>query len=171
MENFWQAWHALSNLQISCRKSIKPGKTVLVKNLSDNASHDVGRTISQSSFDIDRSSEHMQTHKIFSETNGKISQPGRCVDNHFASTNVRDVEAEKSVAGQSQIRTSIVNNSQILDRSFSSRAVHIDHVRESAEILAGDVDDDILEVFYITVFLTSFDIVYICLITVLKEVI
>lgn len=97
----------------------------------------------------------MQTHKFFSETNGKISQPGRCVGNHFASTNVRDVEAEKSLAGQSQIRTSIVNNSQILDRSFSSCAVHIDHVRESAEILAGDVDDDILEVFYITVFLIS----------------
>lgn len=153
MENCWQAWHVLSNLQISCRKHIKPGKTVLVKNFSNNVSHDVGRrTISQSSFNIDRSSEHMQTHKNFSETNGKFSQPGRCVGNHFASADVRDVEAEKSLAGQSQIRTSIVNNSQILDRSFSSRSVHIDRVKESAEILAGDVDDDILEVFYISIF-------------------
>jgi hypothetical protein len=156
MENFWQAWHVLSNLQISCRKNVKPGKTVLVKNLSSNVSHDVGRrTTLQGSFDIDKSSECIQTHKTCSETNGKISQPGRCVGNHFASTGVRDVEAEKSLTGQSQIRTSIVNNSQIFDRSFSRHAVHIDHVKESAGILGGDVDDDILEVFYITVFLIS----------------
>lgn len=150
MENFWQAWHTLSNLQISCRKYTKPGKTVQVKDLHNNVSHSVGgRTISQSTFSIERSLEGIQTHKNFSETNSKISQPGRSMGNNFSSSNVRAMEAEKS-----QIRASIVNNShsQNLDRSFNNHTVHIDQVKESAGIFAGNLDDDdILEVIHITV--------------------
>nr|XP_023897078.1 ATP-dependent DNA helicase Q-like 4A [Quercus suber]POF20969.1 atp-dependent dna helicase q-like 4a [Quercus suber] len=135
-----KAWHTLSNLQISCRKYTKPGKTVQVKDLHNNVSHSVGgRTISQSTFSIERSLEGMQTHKNFSETNSKISQPGRSMGNNFSSSNVRAMEAEKS-----QIRASIVNNShsQNLDRSFNNHTVHIDQVKESAGIFAGNLDDD-----------------------------
>ncbi|KAL0013198.1 hypothetical protein SO802_000267 [Lithocarpus litseifolius] len=135
-----KAWHTLSNLQISCRKYTKPGKTVQVKDLHNNVSHSVGgRTISQSTFSIERSLEGIQTHKNFSETNSKISQPGRSMGNNFSSSNVRAMEAEKS-----QIRASIVNNShsQNLDRSFNNHTVHIDQVKESAGIFAGNLDDD-----------------------------
>jgi hypothetical protein len=155
MENFWQAWHVLSNLHISCRKYTKPGKTVQVKALSNNVSHSVGRrTISQGPFSIERRLEGIQTHKNFSETNGNISQPGRCMGNNFSSSNDRAVEAEKSPVGQSQMRASIVNNShsQNLRRSFNNHTVHIDQVKDSTENFAGVLeDDDILEVIHIIV--------------------
>lgn len=140
-----KAWHVLSNLQISSRNYVKPGKTVQVKDFSANVSNDVGRrTTLQSSSGIDRSSERMQTHKHFSETNGKVSQPERCMGNQFSSTNVRAVEAGKSVALQSQIRSTMVDNphSQVFDRSFSNHTVHVDQVKESARTLVGDMDDD-----------------------------
>lgn len=149
MGNVWQAWHVLSNLQISCRSYVKPGKTVQVKNLGNNATHGIGsRTISQGSFDIDRSSGCMQTHKNFSKINGEISEPACFMGNHFESSNIRVVKDEKS-----QIRASIVNNShsQNLDSSVNDHAVHIGQVKGYAEFVAGDVDDDdILEVISIT---------------------
>lgn len=80
------------------------------------------------------------------------------MDNHFPSINVRAVEAETNVVGKSHIKTSVVNHShsQTLDGSFSSHGIHIDHAKESAQILAGDLDDDdILEVIYATVFYQS----------------
>lgn len=111
------------------------------------------RSISQSSFGIDRSSEHMQTHKNFSQTNGKVNESASCMGNHFPSGNVRAVEARKSLVGQSQTRASTVDHSrsQFMDRSFGSHTVHIGQVKDSAaEILAGDVDDDdLLEVILI----------------------
>ncbi|XP_041012179.1 ATP-dependent DNA helicase Q-like 4A [Juglans microcarpa x Juglans regia] len=141
-----KAWHVLSNLQISGRNYIKPGKTVKVNNLGNSMSLSIGkRSISQSSFGIDRGSEHMQTHKNFSKSNGKVSESVSCMGNHFPSGNVRAMEAEKSLVGQSKIRASTVDHShsQFLDRSFSSHTVYIGQVRESAaEVLAGDVDDD-----------------------------
>ncbi|VVA38643.1 Hypothetical predicted protein [Prunus dulcis] len=139
-----KAWHALSNLQISHRNYTKPGKTVLVKDASSRYCRDVGRTATPSSYDIDKSHTHMQTHQYINGTNSRNSEAATCLGNRFPSSNVNVADVGNVFGGQSQVRASMVNNfdSRVPGRSFSNNSVHTSQIKHSAKVLVNDIDDD-----------------------------
>ncbi|TQE04493.1 hypothetical protein C1H46_009909 [Malus baccata] len=137
-----KAWHALSNLQISCRNYTKPGITLLVKDLSAECHRDVGRTALLSSCNIDKSRAHVQTHQYINGTNTRNSEAATCSDNLFPLSNVAD--AGKNLGRQSQVRASMVNSSdaRVLDGSLSNNSVHTSQGKDSAKKFVNDLDDD-----------------------------
>ncbi|XP_068329052.1 ATP-dependent DNA helicase Q-like 4A isoform X1 [Pyrus communis] len=139
-----KAWHALSNLQISCRNYPKPGKTLLVKDVSAEYCPDVGRTAWPSSYNIDKSRAHMQTHQYINGTNTRNSEAATCSGNPLPSSNFNVADAGKNLGWQSQVRASMVNSSdaRVLDESLSNNSVHTSQGKDSAEVFVNDLDDD-----------------------------
>lgn len=143
MGNFWQAWHVLSNLQISSKHYTTPGKAFVVKNVSAEFCHDVGRTTAVSSSGTNKSSVCMQTHQYISESNAR-SEAATCLGNGFLSSNSTVADAGKSLWGQSQVTASVVNHShsQVSGGSFSNNSVHTSQAKECSNNLVNDMDDD-----------------------------
>ncbi|KAM1027197.1 hypothetical protein ACFX2A_040992 [Malus domestica] len=92
-----KAWHALSNLQISCRNYPKPGKTLVVKDVSAEYSPDVGRTDLPSTCNIDKSCAHMQTHQYINGTNTRNSEAATFLGNLLPSSNFNVADAGKNL--------------------------------------------------------------------------
>nr|XP_028961148.1 ATP-dependent DNA helicase Q-like 4A isoform X6 [Malus domestica] len=139
-----KAWHVLSNLQISCRNYPKPGKTLLVKDVSAEYRPDVGRTALPSSCNIDKSRAHMQAHQYNNGTNTRNSEAATCSGNPLPSSNFNVADAGKNLGRQSQVRASMVNSSdaRVLDGSLSNNSVHTSQGKDSAEVFVNDLDDD-----------------------------
>ncbi|CAN6703528.1 unnamed protein product [Malus baccata var. baccata] len=138
-----KAWHVLSNLQISCRNYPKPGKTLLVKDVSAEYCPDVGRTALPSSCNIDKSRTHMQAHQYNNGTNTRNSEAATCSGNPLPSSNFNVADAG-NLGRQSQVRASMVNSSdaRVLDGSLSNNSVHTSQGKDSAEVFVDDLDDD-----------------------------
>ncbi|CAN6703529.1 unnamed protein product [Malus baccata var. baccata] len=138
-----EAWHVLSNLQISCRNYPKPGKTLLVKDVSAEYCPDVGRTALPSSCNIDKSRTHMQAHQYNNGTNTRNSEAATCSGNPLPSSNFNVADAG-NLGRQSQVRASMVNSSdaRVLDGSLSNNSVHTSQGKDSAEVFVDDLDDD-----------------------------
>lgn len=144
VENFWQAWHALSSLQISSRSYIRPGKTGALKNANDDLSHDVGRRSTlQSSSNASKYSERMPAQNL-SATTAKNSVSARNEGNFLPADNARPVQAGNDRGWQTQVNGSRVNSiqSNVLPGSFSNRIVHTSQTKRYEENLAGCIDDD-----------------------------
>ncbi|KAM1556348.1 hypothetical protein ACFX15_039383 [Malus domestica] len=139
-----KAWHVLSNLQISCRNYPKPGKTLLVKDVSAEYRPDVVRTALPSSCNIDKSRAHMQVHQYNNGTNTRNSEAATCPGNPLPSSNFNVADAGKNLGRQSQVRASMVNSSdaRVLDGSLSNNSVHTSQGKDSAEVFVNDLDDD-----------------------------
>ncbi|GAV61187.1 DEAD domain-containing protein/Helicase_C domain-containing protein/HRDC domain-containing protein/RQC domain-containing protein [Cephalotus follicularis] len=133
-----KAWHVLSSLQLSCRTYTRPGKTVFVKNDSDDFSNDVRRSTFQSLSNTNKSSEYMRTNENFTESNVKINGPARNLGNPLSSTNVRVAEARKDSAIKVSI-PSVVSNNRM---SVSNDTLYARKTEESAKVLTDDIDDD-----------------------------
>lgn len=146
MENFCQAWHVLSNLRISSRNYVRPGKTVQLKDVSGENSLDTGEATLQSSSTIHRSMGSAQTHQYFNSTNASANGTASSTINYFPATGNNAAEPRKIVGMESGIRPSVMNShSQIPGGSVSNHSVHTSHVKEA--VVATDIDDDdILEV-------------------------
>ncbi|KAL5562840.1 hypothetical protein UlMin_032587 [Ulmus minor] len=136
-----RAWQVLSNLKISSRNYVKPGKTVRVKNVGAENSHDVGKTTLQRSSDIESTSAHTQTHQYFGVTNTRVGESTNCTNNHFPSSNIKAAEGGKSVGGPSQTRASVVYNSHP-GGSFSNHNFQTSQVKVSEKFMVTDMDED-----------------------------
>lgn len=134
METLWQAWQSLSNLQISGRNYLKPGRSLpLVKDNNSEFSQDVKKSTSQSANDVARNvSERRQTHQQFGETHGSIS-----------------------VGRQSEWKSSMdfTSQAQRVNKSFSAHTLHTTQVKFSMDACGNNIDDDddddILEVIHV----------------------
>ncbi|XP_015878953.3 ATP-dependent DNA helicase Q-like 4A isoform X1 [Ziziphus jujuba] len=136
-----KAWHVLSNLRISCRNYVRPGKSGQVKGVSDENSNDIGKATLPSSSNIHRSIESMQKQQYFNETNVRVSETGNCTGNYFRPTSVSSSEPGKDFGVQSQIRASVMNSHcQVSGGSFGNCGFHSSHVKE--KVLASNMDDD-----------------------------
>ncbi|KAF4357186.1 hypothetical protein F8388_003333, partial [Cannabis sativa] len=143
-----KAWHILSNMQISCRNYVKPGKTIQVKGISAENCHGAGKTTLRCSSNIDRSSAHSKTHPYFSATtaaNVKVSEPTSCTGKYFPPNNVEAAEPGKSVGGQRHIGAPTVYASgQQVGGSVGNHNVHghTSQRKESQKVCVTDLDDD-----------------------------
>lgn len=145
LEWFWQAWHTLSSLKISCRNYIRPGVSIPVENAgSDTSRNFCRRATLQSSSGHSKFSEPMHNHQNHSQTSVKASEPVRCTGSFLPSHDVRAMEAGNGLVGSNESKASVVNNSDIKfsDGSFSNHSLHASQKNESAEVLADDIDDD-----------------------------
>lgn len=149
MLRIWQAWQVLSNIQISSRQYIKPGKTVHVKE-GNKFPKDVGKNTSQYSSGVYRNSSHTQSHQYPpSATNARLNEPTNCTSNYFPSGGMKAAEPGKGVEEQSQVRGSMSfsSHNQVPGGSFRNPA-QTNRINEPGNGLMTDMDDDddILEV-------------------------
>lgn len=118
-----KAWQSLSNLQISGRNYLKPGRSLpLVKDNNSEFSQDVKKSTSQGANDVARNvSERRQTHQQFGETHGSIS-----------------------VGRQSEWKSSMdfTSQAQRVNKSFSAHTLHTTQVKFSMDACGNSIDDD-----------------------------
>ncbi|OMP01612.1 hypothetical protein COLO4_11772 [Corchorus olitorius] len=88
---------------------------------------------------------HSQVEKHNSnETNGKISELGRCMASSFPSSNVNAMGDGDNLQWHSEAKASMFNNSntKVLGGSLRNPSVHSGQLKQSAEVLANEIDDD-----------------------------
>lgn len=145
MEHFWQAWHTLSCLQISCRTYTRPGVSIPVMNADSDSSRDVSRQATlQSSYDSSKYSEPMHKHRNLGHSYVKVSETARDTGSVYSLDKARGTEAGKSLGGQNEIKLSVVNNSytKFSEGSFTNQTEHISQMNKSADFVFDDVDDE-----------------------------
>ena len=142
-----QAWHVLSNIQISCRHYAKPGKTRQVKGVFAELPPDTGRITSNSLSDANAGSQYKNVHKIFSEFSVDTTKPSSFLSNLSASSNIKAMEGQNEADGNNMARPWMVNHShsQRLDGSVN----YATNQRNICSSFLEDEDDDILEVIFI----------------------
>lgn len=150
----WQAWHVLSNLQVSCRHYDKPGKTRQVKDVIADGP-DAGRTTTNSLSDVNAGSQYMKIQKNFSEFSVDTTKPSTFTSNLSASlSNVKAMGGQNGVDGNNMARPMMVNHShsQRLDGSVNFST----NQRNNCSSFLEDEDDDILEVILVNNYYSLF---------------
>lgn len=144
VENFWQAWHTLCTLQISCRNYLQPGKTGPLKNARNDSLQDVGKPTLHSSSNRRKDSEDMHANQNFRDSSLRNNESTRYTGNVFPQDNARAAEAGSDMGRQNNIKGSAINNTQ--SKAFvglmSNHIVHTKQSKESPEALADFIDDD-----------------------------
>ncbi|KAF5733498.1 putative DNA helicase hus2 [Tripterygium wilfordii] len=128
-EQLSQAWHILSNLQISSKGYIRPGRYLPFMTDTHNSKQDSRRSSIQNS--------------SISDTNYKMSEFTRGTG-QFLPNIVTVSEAGDCPAGQSRMSASMANgtNAEFLAGSVSKHIAKGSHMEDSAHILDENMDDD-----------------------------
>ena len=152
MENFLQAWGALSSLKLSSRNYSKPGKMApLLKDASVEFPQDVRKCNLQSSHNTNNQYlEHNLPHQNLGETNSSYSETASCRGNSFRSGSACAENAGRE-GGQNETKPSMLYNShiQVVGQSSGTCNVHTGQVKELVGAFPnGTDDDDILEVIH-----------------------
>lgn len=147
---FWQAWQALSNLRLSSRNSIKPGKSVpLVKDVNSTSFQDVRRANQQCSSELNnKHSGQISTHQTFHGSNTNYGE-SNCMFTSLPSGTIDAAEAGKS--RQTEGYSSMFNNSrarEINGSSSSDNTLARQMNGLNGTFPEGMDDDDILEVIH-----------------------
>ncbi|KAL5856966.1 hypothetical protein ACOSQ3_004424 [Xanthoceras sorbifolium] len=140
-----KAWHTLSSLQISSRNYIRPGVSIPVEKANYSSSNDVSRRSTlQRSSDTSIHSEPMCTRKNLNKVNVKVSESASRVDSFLPSHYDRAAEAGKDLRGQNGCKASVASKThwRFFDVSIGNNTMHTSQIKESAELLSDDIDDD-----------------------------
>lgn len=149
---FWQAWQALSNLRLSSRNYIKPGKSVpLVKDATSTSFQDVRRASQQCSSELNnKHSGQIRTHQTFNGSNTNSGE-SNCMSTSLP-LGTTDV-AEPGKSRQNEGYSSMFNNShaRTINGSSSSDNTHARQMNElNGTFPEAMDDDDILGVIHYT---------------------
>ncbi|WCJ18349.1 ATP-dependent DNA helicase Q-like 4A [Euphorbia peplus] len=139
-----QAWHALSNLQISRRNYSRPGKTDPAKKARNNSLQGVGeKTTFPISSNGSNNSKGMHIHQNFGESHVH-NESARYKDNFPPRDHAVAAESGNNIGLQGQIKTPAANNTQskVFSGSFSNQITPMSQGRESAKTSTDFIDDD-----------------------------
>ncbi|KAF8376948.1 hypothetical protein HHK36_030319 [Tetracentron sinense] len=158
IHTFWQAWKALSCLQVKCRNYLRPGITApVVPDISANylptkkleSSQDAKKTTLWSSSDTilksSESSRHesLQTHQNLSDSNAMVGEAASYISNSLPE---RRFSAANAIPGEWQNNrgASMVHSSSahVGDGSSSNHAVPTNQKKGMGETFVNDIDDD-----------------------------
>lgn len=141
----------LSNIKLSSKNVIKPGKTLpLAKSFNASASHEPRQVSGPSSSDTSAFQGHVQTHRIFnSDTYAKACEARSCTGASNLSSMRGMHEERKSLNNNEHAATSYNSFPQAVNRVSHNHDVPFGEMQKSGHAYPDDFDDDnILEVTY-----------------------